>query len=109
MQKRKANILLTFDHRVYLKSPILEQDVIIADVPGGSDVNYFRTTNASQYLQKCDMTIVVAKIDRVADDPSFRSLYLEAYRRRRSGSVILVATKSDVGTPFGQIRFIELT
>jgi hypothetical protein len=83
-------------NRVYLKSPILEQKVIVADVPGISDVNYYRMRNAARYLKRCRMTIVVAKIDRIADDLSFRQLYVDAYRRRRSGSVILVATKSDV-------------
>jgi hypothetical protein len=79
-----------------LKSPILQQKVIIADVPGGADVNYFRKNTADHYLQSCQMTIVVAKIDRITNDLSFRQKYVEAYRRRRSGSVILVGTKSDV-------------
>ncbi|KAH7093109.1 hypothetical protein FB567DRAFT_609442 [Paraphoma chrysanthemicola] len=81
--------------RVTLNSPILQQNVIIADVPGGSDVNRSRVENAARYLQECDMTIVVGKIDRLQDNASFRQQYMDAYRRRRSGSVILVATRSD--------------
>jgi hypothetical protein len=81
---------------VTLSSPILEQNVIIADVPGGADVNYFRVDNAARYLQQCDMTIVVGKIDRLQDNIGFRTQYMDAFRRRRSGSVILVATRSDV-------------
>jgi hypothetical protein len=81
---------------VTLNSPILEQKVIVADVPGGSDVNLFRVDSASRYLQECDMTIVVGKIDRLQDNTGFRQQYMDAYRRRRSGSVILVATRSDV-------------
>ncbi|KAH3960319.1 hypothetical protein HBH52_237480 [Parastagonospora nodorum] len=81
--------------RVTLSSPILKQNVIIADVPGGSDVNYFRIDNASRYLQQCDMTVVVGKIDRLQDNVGFRQQYMDAFRRRRSGSVILVATRSD--------------
>ncbi|KAF3034625.1 hypothetical protein E8E12_006678 [Didymella heteroderae] len=81
--------------QVSLASPILAQNVIIADVPGVSDVNYFRVQNAAEYLQKCSTTIVVGKIDRLQDNVGFRQQYLEAYRRRRSGSVILVATRSD--------------
>ncbi|KAF1833697.1 hypothetical protein BDW02DRAFT_598853 [Decorospora gaudefroyi] len=82
--------------RVFLNSAILQQKVSVADVPGGADVNYFRTQSASRYLQSCHMTVVVAKIDRIADDLSFRQQYVDAYRRRRSGSVILVGTKSDI-------------
>lgn len=81
--------------QVSLSSPVLAQNVIIADVPGVSDVNYFRVQNAAEYLQKCSTTIVVGKIDRLQDNVSFRQQYLDAYRRRRSGSVILVATRSD--------------
>ncbi|CAO2655631.1 Nn.00g044340.m01.CDS01 [Neocucurbitaria sp. VM-36] len=81
--------------RVFLDSPILRQNEIIADVPGVSDTNYFRVENANRYLQSCDMTIVVGKIDRLQDNSSFQQQYMDAFRRRRSGSVILVATRSD--------------
>lgn len=81
--------------KVFLKSPILAQKVIIADVPGVSDVNQFRVENAARYLQDCSTTIVVGKIDRLQDNAAFRQQYMDAFRRRRSGSVILVATRSD--------------
>jgi hypothetical protein len=42
------------------------------------------------------MTIVVGRIDRIQDNIGFRQQYMDAFRRRRSGSVILVATRSDV-------------
>ncbi|KAL6712302.1 hypothetical protein ACN47E_000179 [Coniothyrium glycines] len=79
----------------FQSSPILQQNVIVADVPGTSDTNYFRVQNANMYLQSCDTTIVVGKIDRLVDNPSFREQYMDAFRRRRSGSVVLVATRSD--------------
>lgn len=81
---------------VSLQSPILSQNVSVADVPGVSDTNYFRVENANRYLQSCDMTIVVGKIDRLQDNATFAKQYMDAFRRRRSGSVILVATRSDV-------------
>jgi len=83
-------------HRVSLDSPILKQNVIVADVPGVSDINYFRVENAGRYLQECDRTMVVGKIDRLQDNSTFQHQYLEAFRRKRSGSVILIATRSDV-------------
>jgi hypothetical protein len=79
-----------------VNSPILEQNVIVADVPVVSDTNYFRVDNANRYLQSCDMTIIVGKIDRLQDNATFQQQYMDAYRRKRSGSVILVATRSDV-------------
>jgi len=87
----------------------LKQNVIIVDVPGGSDVNYFRIDNASRYLQQCDMTIVVGKIDRLQDNIGFRQQYMDAFRRRRSGSVILVATRSDVGSMLVALQSSVLT
>ena len=82
--------------RVYLKSPLLEQNVIFVDIPGGADSNHFRRDNADRYLQSCQMTIVVAKLTRMITDSIFSQQYLEAYRRRRTGSVILVGTFTDV-------------
>lgn len=94
--------------RIFLYSPILQQNVAIADVPGDSDTNYFRVENAARYLQECDMTIVVGKIDRLQDNNSFQSQYMEAYRRKRSGSVILVATRSD-GRSIGTAQTLART
>ena len=82
--------------KVFLDSPILRQNIIVVDVPGGHDINYFRIENAARYLQECDITIAVGKTDRLQDNTSFQSQYMKAFRRRRSGSMILVATRSDV-------------
>lgn len=55
------------------------------------------------------MTIVVAKIDRITNDLSFRQKYVDAFRRRRSGSVILVGTKSDVRDSYSGIKSVLIT
>jgi len=46
-------------------------------------------------MQNCDFTIVVAKIDRPEKSAQFKRQYMEAFRRRRSGSVVMVITRSD--------------
>jgi hypothetical protein len=46
-------------------------------------------------LRSCDFTICVGKIDRLTSHEPFKNQYKDAFRRRRSGSVILVATRSD--------------
>jgi len=79
-----------------LNSPLLAQNIVFVDIPGGADSNHYRTENAARYLQSCQMTIVVAKVDRITTDVNFSQNYVDAYRRRRSGSVILVGTFSDV-------------
>lgn len=86
---------LTFD-RYYVDSPILQDGNCLADVPGAKDINMYRVAAANEYLQQCEMTIVVADIKRATSDMSFRQHYLDAHRRRHHGSVILIATRSDV-------------
>lgn len=80
--------------RVSLYSRILDQGTIIADLPGTSDKNRARVEAARAYLQQCDMTIVVNKIDRAIDHASFHNAINDSYRRKRSGNTIVVCTRS---------------
>jgi hypothetical protein len=80
---------------VKLSSPILSQGIILADLPGASDVNRFRVDAANRYMQTCDITIVFAKIDRPERSLYLEKQYMDAYCRRRSESVIIVLTRSD--------------
>lgn len=82
--------------RYYFSNPVLNQGLCLADVPGAKDVNMFRVAMANEYLQKCEMAIIVGDIKRLKSDSSFRNHYMEAHRRRYNGSVILYATRSDV-------------
>ncbi|KAF2830583.1 hypothetical protein CC86DRAFT_378861 [Ophiobolus disseminans] len=61
--------------RVCFNHPITSQGITIGDLPGSNDYNTMRTLNTQRYLKDCDLTICVAK--------------------RRSGSVIIVITKTD--------------
>ncbi|EUC43750.1 hypothetical protein COCMIDRAFT_6845 [Bipolaris oryzae ATCC 44560] len=81
--------------RYYVDSPLLQDGICLADVPGAKDINVYRVTTAEDYLQQCEKTIVVVDIKRATSDQSFRQHYLDAHRRRHHGSVILVATRSD--------------
>jgi len=81
--------------RYHLENAILEQGNCIADVPGANDINAYRITIANEYLQSCDMTMVVGDIKRVLSDASFRQHYINGHHRRYHGSLILCATRSD--------------
>ncbi|EUC34221.1 hypothetical protein COCCADRAFT_4365 [Bipolaris zeicola 26-R-13] len=81
--------------RYYVDSPLLQDGICLADVPGAKDINVYRVAAAEDYLQQCEKTIVVVDIKRATSDQSFRQHYLDAHRRRHHGSVILVATRSD--------------
>jgi hypothetical protein len=82
-----------------LHKAILKEGNCIADVPGAGDINYHRVQIANEYLQSSRVIIVVGEIKRLTSDSAFRHHYLEAHRRKHNGSVILVATKSDVRLP----------
>ncbi|CAN9256685.1 unnamed protein product [Alternaria alternata] len=81
--------------RYYVDSPLVQDAVCLADVPGTKDINMYRVTAATAYLQQCEMTIVVVDIKRATSDQSFRQHHLDAHSRRHHGSVILLATRAD--------------
>jgi hypothetical protein len=81
--------------RYHLENAILEQGNCLADVPGANDVNVYRVAIARDYLQTCEMTMVIGNIKRILSDASFREHYLDGHHRRYHGSLILCATYSD--------------
>lgn len=81
--------------RVSLNSRILEQGIIIADLPGTTDKIRSRVDNAKRYLQQCDMTIVVNNMARAIDHAALHNHINESFKRKRSGNTIVVGTRSD--------------
>jgi hypothetical protein len=95
--------------RYYVDSPLVQDSICLADVPGTKDINMYRVTAATAYLQQCEMTIVVVDIKRATSDQSFRQHYLDAHNRRHHGSVILLATRADVSAPVVSFVILMLT
>jgi hypothetical protein len=62
----------------------------------GQATSTITASRSQMYLQSSRVIIVVGEIKRLTSDSAFRHHYLEAHRRKHNGSVILVATKSDV-------------
>ncbi|KAJ5567903.1 hypothetical protein N7450_010389 [Penicillium hetheringtonii] len=61
--------------RVYLKSPILKNGLILADLPGFSDLNYARVRATDRYLShSCDEVFVVADIARACTNESVENI-----------------------------------
>lgn len=81
--------------RVSLSSRILDQGIIIADLPGITDKIRSRVDSAKRYLQLCDMTIVVNNMARAIDHAALHNHINEAFKRKRSGNTIVVGTRSD--------------
>ncbi|UPX15327.1 uncharacterized protein EKO05_0005776 [Ascochyta rabiei] len=81
--------------RVSLNSRILDQGIIIADLPGTTDKIRSRVDSARRYLQLCDMTIVVNTMARAIDHAALHNHINESFKRKRSGNTIVVGTRSD--------------
>ncbi|CAI6316475.1 unnamed protein product [Periconia digitata] len=88
-------------------STLLSKNISIADCPGTSDINSARVEYTKTYLEDCDVTIIVNKIERVIDDRSMWENIKAAYRRKRSGSVIVICTGSDVINLNGNQGFLS--
>lgn len=80
--------------RVCQKSRILEQG-IIADCPGTTYKNRLGLESTGWYLQECGQNIVVNKMDRAVGHASLHNHINKAFRGRRSGSMIVICTRSD--------------
>ncbi|KGO42065.1 hypothetical protein PEX1_069780 [Penicillium expansum] len=83
--------------RVYLKSPILNTGLILADLPGFSDLNFARVRATERYLaHSCDEVFVVADISRACTNPSIQDV-MRRCRDDQPRRVIL--SKSEVISP----------
>ncbi|KKY28520.1 hypothetical protein UCDDS831_g00261 [Diplodia seriata] len=83
--------------KCYFDSPLLSQDVVLADLPGTSDINKTRVQATNAYMRNVDHTGVVAKIERVQTDTATHKSLIEAYKRKRGPNVFMAVTHSDSG------------
>ncbi|KAL1651944.1 hypothetical protein SLS58_000067 [Diplodia intermedia] len=81
--------------KCYFDCPLLSQGVVIADLPGTSDINRIRVQTTSQYMKKVDHTGVVAHIDRAQSNAAANKTLVECYKRKRGKNVFMALTKSD--------------
>lgn len=83
--------------QVGLPSPTLERGIIIADLPGLSDMNRIRTRTTKGYLRACHFCMLVAPIARVKTDNLVHGR-LGGYDRMFTHKIGLVCTKIDVSS-----------
>jgi len=82
--------------KVHLRSKLLEKNIIIADLPGISDVNQHVVRITMAYLRRAEVTMIVGTIGRYSTDTTIHQKLREAlWKRKTGGTVILVATRSD--------------
>ncbi|KAJ5547669.1 hypothetical protein N7513_004903 [Penicillium frequentans] len=83
--------------RVYLRSPILRTGLVLADLPGFSDLNFARVRATERYLShSCDEVFVVVDIGRACTNPSIQDIL----RRCKDGQPRrIICTKSEDNSP----------
>lgn len=68
----------------------------MVDLPGMSDINQTRVRASQQYLNNVDYIGVVSRVDRIETSPDTHRYLIDAFRRKRGASVLVIATNSDV-------------
>ncbi|KAH6654028.1 hypothetical protein BKA67DRAFT_518272 [Truncatella angustata] len=66
--------------RIFLKSEILRNGIVLVDLPGVGDSNAARATVADKYLEKCNGIWVVAPIIRAVDNKAAQHLLGETFK-----------------------------
>lgn len=82
--------------RFGLSSSLLDDGVILVDLPGLRDVNRVRFRTVSKALSDCTHYLVVANIARAQDDETITKYLTEGYAKKGSGRAFVVCTSSDV-------------
>ncbi|ORY15215.1 hypothetical protein BCR34DRAFT_478262 [Clohesyomyces aquaticus] len=75
--------------------PLLEQGVVIIDLPGYGDTNLFRTRHADEVKSTVDVEFILADTIRIASDDMVINSARQAILMHGSSCVKLVATKID--------------
>ncbi|KAF5853161.1 hypothetical protein GGP41_001665 [Bipolaris sorokiniana] len=53
--------------RYYVDSPLLQDGICLADVPGAKDINVYRVAAAEDYLQQCEKTILAPIEEKISE------------------------------------------
>lgn len=78
-----------------LDCPMLNDGVILVDLPGVHDSNSTRRRTVAKALAECTHYLVVAQISRAQDDDTVTKYFGEGYTKKGSGRVISAITNSD--------------
>lgn len=78
-----------------LDSPMLNDGVILMDLPGVHDSNSTRRRTVGKALAACTHYLVVAQINRAQDDDTVTKYFKEGHDKKGSGRVIAAITNSD--------------
>ncbi|RMX99105.1 hypothetical protein D0867_12217 [Hortaea werneckii] len=78
-----------------LDNKLLKHGITLVDLPGLSDANKVRVSNAINQLRNCTHYMIVAEIGRASDDRFIRDHMSRGYFTRGPGRTMLVLTHAD--------------
>ncbi|MCJ1285351.1 hypothetical protein MMC26_004691 [Xylographa opegraphella] len=84
--------------RIGLHSTCLSRGVVLADLPGLSDVNQTRVKLTQEYIRDYDFIFLVAKVSRVQTDSNPNNRLLYGVCRALGPRKAVICTRADVGT-----------
>ena len=89
--------------KIFLEAGILDNGIVLVDIPGSCDTDYGRAKAAKHYQETCDSLILVAGIDRIVDSQRVRDTICDIRGVRgaltsNTQNIIVVATKSSICT-----------
>jgi hypothetical protein len=79
-----------------LDNPLLNDGVVLVDLPGLRDSNKTRNVNVSKALRDCTHYYIVADIKRVQDDATVSDYMMRGYQSKSNDRVTVVCTHTDV-------------
>ncbi|MCJ1294120.1 hypothetical protein MMC34_005677 [Xylographa carneopallida] len=94
--------------KIGLHSAFLSRGVVLADLPGLSDVNRTRVKLTQLYIRDCDFIFLVAKVSRVQTDSNTSNRLYYGVRRALGPRKALICTCADLGS-HNQIWVSQLT
>ncbi|KAH8590098.1 hypothetical protein B0O99DRAFT_635601 [Bisporella sp. PMI_857] len=101
--------------RIYLDAVVLQNGIILVDLPGFRDVNSARVRVTETRLYQCDEIFVVAEISRVVTNKGVEDLVVRQLGKnfnslKRSQGVTIICTKSeDLGHESEILRDVPVT
>jgi len=81
--------------RIGLNNALLNQGVVIVDLPGLGDTNQIRCKSSHRALSACTHYLIVANISRAEDNDTVRHYMMHGYLSRADGRVMVACTFAD--------------
>ena len=82
--------------RFGLNNALLNQDVMLVDLPGLQDADRVRNKSVAKAAKRCTHYMIVARISRVEDDQTVQRYMKQGYLSRCNGRVTVVCTHTDM-------------